>query len=213
MPEPVLVIACGALAREIVALKDRYGWHHLHLRCLDASLHNRPAEIPGRLRETIERHRDDYADIFVAYADCGTAGGIDAVLRETGATRLDGAHCYEFYAGRRAFARHADEAPGTFFLTDFLARHFDRLVVEALGLDRHPELRDAYFGHYTRLLYLSQTEDASLLARARRAADRLGLCFEHRHTGYGALESTLTAHIGTVAERSAHGSQNPDLLA
>lgn len=213
MPEPVLVIACGALAREIVALKERHGWDHLHLRCLDATLHNRPAEIPGRLRDTIEAHRGDYADVFVAYADCGTAGGIDAVLRETGATRLYGAHCYEFFAGRAAFARYAEEAPGTFFLTDFLARHFDRLVIDALALDRHPELRDSYFGHYSRLLYLSQTEDALLLSRARRAADRLGLRFEHRHAGYGELESSLKARLSTMAAGSAHGPQNPDLLA
>ena len=210
MSEPVLVIACGALAREIVALRERHGWDHLHLRCLDARLHNRPAEIPGRLRDMIERHRDAYANIFVAYADCGTAGGIDEVVREAGATRLDGAHCYEFLAGRAAFATLAAEEPGSFYLTDFLARHFDRLVIDALGLVRHPELRDVYFGNYTRLVYLSQTSDPQLLARARAAADRLGLRFEQCATGYGELEPALAARLDT---KTKHGAQDTHLLA
>ena len=195
MPEPILVIACGALSREIDALRRLWGWSHLHLKCLPAELHYRPAEIPGRLRRMIRRHRAAYDEIFVAYADCGTAGGIDRVLAEEGAERLEGAHCYEFFAGRQRFAELAAAEPGTFYLTDFLARHFDRLVIRPLGLDRHPELRGAYFGHYRRLVYLSQTEDARLLDSAVRAAARLELEFEHVRCGYGELETGLAARF------------------
>ena len=211
MPEPILVIACGALAREIDSLKRRWGWRHLHLKCIDARLHNRPAEIPGRLRRMIRKHRAEYDRIFVAYADCGTAGGIDRVLAEEGAERLEGAHCYEFFAGRKRFAELAMMEPGTFYLTDFLARHFDRFVVKPLGLDRHPELRDAYFGNYRRLVYLSQTEDARLIESAARAAARLELDFEHVHCGYGELEASLATRLGH--RPSNHGQESPSLLA
>ena len=211
MAEPILVIACGALAREIDALRRRWGWPHLHLKCIDARLHNRPAEIPGRLRRMIRRHRDAYEEIFVAYADCGTAGGIDRVLAEEGAERLEGAHCYEFFAGRERFAELAKAEPGTFYLTDFLARHFDRFVVKPLGLDRHPELRDAYFGNYRKLVYLSQTQDARLLESAAQAAARLELDFEHVHCGYGELETSLAARFGH--RQSNHGQESPRLLA
>ncbi len=193
--ETVLVIACGALAREIEAIRKSRGWEHLRLQCLDASLHNRPERIPGRLREAIRRNRDAYGRIFVAYADCGTAGGIDAVLKEEGVERLDGAHCYEFFAGSERFARLAATDPGAFYLTDFLARHFDRFVIEPLGLDRHPQLRDAYFGNYRKLVFLSQTEDEELLAAAESAAAKLKLDFEHMHTGYGGLETGLLAQF------------------
>ncbi len=209
MPEPVLVIACGALAVEIDALRRRWNWDHLHLQCIDAELHNRPAEIPGRLRQLIRRQRNRYGEIFVAYADCGTGGGIDRVLAEEGVERLEGAHCYEFFAGRERFAQLSAEEPGTFYLTDFLARHFDRFVVRPLGLDRHPQLRDAYFGNYRKLVYLSQIEDTALLAAATAAAAKLGLAFEHVHCGYGALETGLAARLG----RSEHGQKNLHLLA
>ena len=193
--QPVLVIACGALAREIEAISRRWGWKHLHLKCIDAKLHNRPAEIPARLRKMIRRHRSAYDEIFVAYADCGTGGGIDRVLAEEGAERLEGAHCYEFFAGRERFAALSMAEPGTFYLTDFLARHFDQFVTRPLGLDRNPELRDAYFGNYRKLVYLSQTEDAGLLESAARAAARLKLEFEHVHCGYGELETGLAARF------------------
>ena len=195
MPEPILVIACGALAREIHELRRHWGWEHLHLKCIDASLHNRPAQIPGRLRRMIRKHRRSYAEIFVAYADCGTGGGIDRVLEEEGAVRLEGAHCYEFLAGRSRFAELSAAEPGTFYLTDFLARHFDRFVVKPLALDRHPELRDAWFGNYRKLVYLSQTQDARLLEAAVQAAARLELDFEHVHCGYGELETSLAARF------------------
>jgi hypothetical protein len=192
---PVLVIACGALAREITDLKRSYGWSHLRLRCLDAKLHNRPAEIPERVREAIRESRAKYAQIFVAYADCGTGGALDRVLEEEGAERLPGAHCYQLFAGSRRFSMLSEAEAGTFYLTDFLARNFERLVIEPLGLDDHPDLRDAYFGNYARLVYLSQTLDAGLVQAARQAAGQLGLAFEHVHCGYGELESELAARF------------------
>ena len=191
MPEQVLVIACGALAREINELRRSFGWRHLHLKCIDARMHNRPTLIPDRLREKIRRYKHDYDQIFVAYADCGTGGAIDAVLEEEGIERLPGAHCYQFYAGVDRFAALAEKEPGTFYLTDFLAQHFERLVIRPLQIDEHPQLRDAYFGNYRRLVFLSQTSDESLLAAAKDAAKRLSLDFEHVHCGYGALETSL----------------------
>lgn len=193
MAEQILVIACGALGREINDLKKSYGWDHLHLKCIDAMLHNRPALIPDALRKKIRRYKNDYDKIFVAYADCGTGGEIDRVLEEEGGgiERLPGAHCYQFFAGTDRFKALSEAEPGTFYLTDFLAQHFDRFVVKPLKLDEHPELRDAYFGNYRRLVYLSQTDNEQWLAAARAAALRLQLEFEHVSCGYGGLESGL----------------------
>lgn len=174
MRKSVLVIACGALAREITVLKQTNGWGHLHLKCIDARLHNRPGLIPGRLRDMIRQFKDEYEQIFVAYADCGTGGDIDRVLEEEGIERLPGAHCYQFFAGAERFAALSEQEPGTFYLTDFLARHFERFVVRPLRLDEHPELRDAYFGNYKRVVFLSQTRDEALLHAARKAAGRSG---------------------------------------
>ena len=199
VPESILVIACGALAQEITALKRASGWDHLHLATMDAWLHNRPEQIPTRLREKLRHYRDRYDHVFVAYADCGTGGGIDKVLDEEGVSRLPGAHCYQFFAGAARFDTLADAEPGTFYLTDFLARHFERFVIRPLKLDAHPELRDTYFGNYRRLVYLSQQQDDELLQAARSAADRLELDFEHIHSGFGELESGLA---GFVAEAS-----------
>ena len=168
----------------------------MDLTCLPASLHNRPERIPGAVAARIRRARSDgYDRIFVAYADCGTGGLLDRVLEAEGVARLEGAHCYEVYAGRAAFAALADEEPGTFYLTDYLVRNFDRLVVRGLGLDRHPELLPLYFGNYRRLVYLAQTDDADLTARAEAAAARLGLAFERRLTGLGELTPTLAAFV------------------
>ena len=191
MSEPILVIACGALAREINALKNLHGWEHLHMKCIDAKLHFWPEKIAAELRERIRRYKNEYATIYVAYAECGTAGEIDKIIEEENLQRLPGAHCYQFFAGAEAFAEMADDEPGTFYLTDFLVRHFWKLVVVALGLDKHPELRDDYFGNYKRVVYLAQTPDETLLAEARKAAEYLRLDFEHVHTGYGELESSL----------------------
>ena len=196
MPKPILVIACGALAREITALKDSNGWDHLDLASIDAWLHNRPEKIADRLRSKIRQFRKSYSRIFVAYADCGTGGGIDKVLMEEGVERLPGAHCYEFFAGAKRFAALSDAEPGTFYLTDFLAQHFERFVIRPLGLDTHPELRDNYFGNYRRLVYLSQTHNEDLVVAAKAAAAQLGLQFEHIHCGFGDLESGLSSFVG-----------------
>src|SRR5262245_50870808 len=183
---PPLVIGCGALAPELVELTRRAGLPAMDLTCLPADLHNRPERIPAAVAARIRRaRRDGYDRIFVAYADCGTGGLLDPVLEAEGVSRLEGAHCYEVYAGRAAFATLHDEEPGTFYLTDYLVRNFDRLVVRGLGLDRHPELRPIYFGNYRRLVYLAQADDPRLTAAARRGARRLGLTFERRFTGLG----------------------------
>ena len=188
-----LIIACGALAREISALRRANGWASLDVCCLPPELHNRPERIAPAVREKIRAHRDGYRSIFVAYGDCGTGGRLDAVLREEGAERLPGAHCYEFFAGAAAFGELAEAEPGTFYLTDFLTRHFERLVVRELGLDRHPELAQEYFRNYRKLVYLAQTASAALLERAREIASGLGLAFEHRHTGFGELGTRVAA--------------------
>ncbi len=189
-----LVIGCGALAVELVELTRRAGLPAMDLACLPASLHNRPERIPAAVASRIRRARaDGYEQIFVAYADCGTGGMLDRVLEAEDVARLEGAHCYEVYAGRAAFAALADEEPGTFYLTDYLARNFDRLVVRGLGLDRHPELLPLYFGNYRRLVFLAQTDDAALTARAEAAATRLGLAFERRHVGLGELALAVAA--------------------
>jgi len=187
----VLVVGCGALANELVALTRDLP--NVDITCLPATLHNRPGGIPAAVRERIRRRRGGYDRVFVAYADCGTGGLLDPVIAEEGAERLAGAHCYEFYATSPEFARMVEEEPGTFFLTDFLARNFDRLMIKGLGLDSHPELLGQYFGNYHRLVYLAQSEDPALDATARRAARRLGLAFERRHTGYGQLGTTIAA--------------------
>jgi hypothetical protein len=197
----VLVVGCGALARELVDLTR--GLPNVDITCLPATLHNRPGGIPAAVRDRIRTRRAGYDRVFVAYADCGTGGLLDRVIEEEGVDRLPGAHCYEFYAGRPNFARLTDEEPATFFLTDFLARNFERLVWRGLGLDRHPELLPDYFRNYRRLVYLSQRDDPELVATARRAAARLGLAFEHRVTGYGELATSIvaaaTTPIGEVA--------------
>ena len=189
-PRRVLVIACGALAREILALQ-RGPLAHIDVTCLPAKLHNRPERIPGEMRRKIRENRARYDEILCLYADCGTGGELDRVLAQEGVTRIAGAHCYEFFAGASDFAAMMEEEPGTFFLTDFLVRHFDRLVIEGLGLDRFPQLRDDYFRNYRRLVYLAQFEDADLTARAQIAAERLGLAFERRLTGLGGLKKFL----------------------
>jgi len=191
----LLIIACGALAHEITALKRANGWEQLDVRCLPADLHNRPERIPAAVRALIHASRGRYRSIFVAYADCGTGGLLDAVLTEEGVERIPGAHCYEFFATSPVFAALAEAEIGTFYLTDFLLRHFERLVIQGLGLDRHPELFPTYFGNYRRLVYLAQRPSANAIERARAIAVRLGLRFESHATGYGALETALAAAV------------------
>jgi hypothetical protein len=187
-----LVIACGALAHEIAALRRLNGWDALDVQCLPPELHNYPDKIPGRVREAIEAARNRYAKIFVAYADCGTGGRLDALLEPLGIERLPGAHCYQFYATAQRFSELAEQEPGTFYLTDFLVRHFERLVAQTLGIDRHPELIAEYFRNYKRVVYLVQDEAQSDVAYARSIAVRLGLEFEVYTVGYGELATSLT---------------------
>jgi Protein of unknown function (DUF1638) len=191
MASRTLLIACGALAREVRALIERNGWSHLQLTCLPAQLHNRPERIPAAVRAKIRANRSRFARILVVYGDCGTGGELDRVLAEEGVLRIEGPHCYAFYRGLDAFLAEADAEPGCFYLTDFLARHFERLVIEGLGLDRHPELLPLYFGNYTKLVYLAQTADTEREQAAKAAALRLGLAYERRFTGYGGLADFL----------------------
>ena len=194
-----LVIACGALAHEITALKRMSGWDHLVVACLPASLHNRPEQIATKVKQKIDESRDKYRSIFVAYADCGTGGMLDSVLEKEGIERLPGAHCYEFFMGSDQFAKCADQEPGTFYLTDFLAQHFERLIMVELGIRDHPELLEMYFSNYTKLIYLSQSDTPRFLAIARAAADTLELEFEHVVTGYGELRVGLSEFASDCA--------------
>ena len=202
-PARALVIACGALAREIVDFRAANGFEHLDITCLPAKLHNRPHLIPEAVRAKIQANRARYRSIFVAYGDCGTGGLLDKVLEDEGVERIEGPHCYAFYTGQEAFAAITDDDPTQFFLTDYMVRHFDRLIIEGLGLDRWPELRDDYFGNYTNVVYISQVQDADLEAKARVAAERLGLNYVHRHVGYGELASFIETAAAAGEEAGA----------
>lgn len=189
----ILLIACGALAREILDLKAANGWTHLDLTCLPAKYHLFPEKITQAVCEAVDKHRADYDDIFVVYADCGTGGGLERACAELGVEMVAGPHCYSFFEGNAAFAGKAEEELTTFYLTDFLVRQFEAFIVRPMGLDRHPELRDMYFGNYEKLVYQAQTDDPDLTEKARACAERLGLRFERRFTGYGDLKTTLAA--------------------
>lgn len=192
IPEKVHVIACGALAREILSICAVDGLDHIDLQCLPAILHNHPERIAPAVEAAIGKARAAGAGrIFVGYAECGTQGALDALCARENVERIAGPHCFSFFAGNDDFARRWDDDFTSFFLTDFLARQFDAFVVGPLGLDRHPELREIYFGNYRKLVYLAQTKDDELLARARKAAEFLGLEFEHRFTAYGDLPDAL----------------------
>jgi hypothetical protein len=195
----VLVLACGAIAREVLSVIRLNGWENVTLRCLPAKLHSRPELIAPAVDAKLTELAGRYQRVFVAYADCGTGGALDEVLDRQGVERLPGAHCYGFLTGNAAWEKLHDAEPATFYLTDFLARHFEALVIRGLGLDRHPELLPQYFGNYRRVLYLSQTSDDDLRARARAAAERLGLAYEERRTGYGDLVPSLTRFVETTA--------------
>ena len=192
VPERSLIIACGALAREISSLIAINRWSHIELQCLNASLHNTPAEIPRHLAEKIQVARGHYRRILIAYADCGTAGEIDRLIEtEDNVSRMPGAHCFAAFAGIARYESMMNENPGTFWLTDFLVKHFKSMVIDSLGLEDHPELKALYFDHYNRVVYLSQADDEVLLASAEAAADFLGLAFEHLPTGYGEIEQSV----------------------
>lgn len=187
----LLLLACGALAHEILALKRANGWDHMDLHCLPAILHNSPERITPAVEDAVAKFRADYDDIFVVYADCGTGGLLLEKCKELGVQMVPGPHCYSFFEGNDQFTAHAEDNVTAFYLTDFLTRQFDAFVIKPLGLDRHPALRDMYFGNYEKLVYLAQTDDPALTEKARAAAERLGLTFERRFTGYGDLAAEL----------------------
>lgn len=184
----ILILACGALAREILALTRQMP--HIDLQCLPAILHNHPDRIVPAVKDAVTK-ADGYDRIFLAYADCGTGGLLEKAAAEMRIDMLPGPHCYAFFEGTDEFLARAEDEFTAFYLTDFLARQFDAFVWEPLGLDRHPELRDTYFGHYEKLVYQAQTDDPALTEKARDCADRLGLSFERRFTGYGDLETAI----------------------
>ncbi len=198
----ILVITCSAVAREVNDIKKLGQWAQMDLQSITADLHATPEKIPLAVADKIDRARDAYDHIFVAYGDCGTSGALDKVLEQRGVSRLPGAHCYDFLAGEETYARLQDEEPGTFYLTDFLARHFERLVIGTLGLDKHPELKSTYFGNYTRLVYLAQTDSDELTEMAQKAADKLGLRFERIFTGTGEMLPALDAAMQAAMWRS-----------
>ena len=187
----VLLIACGALAREILDLKRVNGWDHLDLTCLPAIYHLHPERIVEEVRNAVVKHRDTYDKVFVVYADCGTGGLLQAACKELGVDMVEGPHCYSFFEGNQAFEKLSEGEMTAFYLTDFLVRQFDAFVWKPMGLDKHPELRDMLFGNYTTLIYQAQTDDPGLTKKARDCADRLGLTFERRFTGYGDLKTAL----------------------
>jgi hypothetical protein len=199
-PGRILLIACGALAREVVDLMRLNAWPHMDVTCLPAGWHNTPQFIAEGVREKIHRARGAYDRIYVLYGDCGTGGDLDRVIEEEKVERIEGPHCYAFYTGVDRFIEEADADPTCFYLTDYLARHFDRLILKGLGIDRHPELLPMYFGNYTALVYLAQTDDPDLRAKAAAAAERLGLEYRYRLAGYGELE-----HFMAKAAKGAKG--------
>jgi hypothetical protein len=190
----ILLIACGALAREILAVKETNGWSHMDLKCLPAILHHSPKEITAAVEEAVAKHRDHYEKLFVVYADCGTGGLLEASCERMGVEMVAGPHCYSFFEGNDVF--EARDEITAFYLTDFLVRQFDAFVTKPLGLDRHPQLRDMYFEHYEKVVYQAQTKNPDLEAKARECAKALGLPYEYRFTGYGELETAIRDQAG-----------------
>jgi len=187
----VLLLACGALAREILALIKVNGWSHMELQCLPANLHLTPDKIPDAVEAVVLKVRDKFDEIFVVYADCGTGGMLQVRCDKLGVKMIEGPHCYSFFEGNDTFAAHSETEFTAFYLTDFLVRQFDSFVWKPMGLDRHPQLRDMYFGNYEKLVYLAQTNQPDLNTLAEEAADRLGLIYERRFTGYGDLQTEM----------------------
>ncbi len=187
----VLLLACGALAHEILALKRLNNWDHMDLQCLPANLHLYPDKIPNAVEQAVLKHRETYETIFVVYADCGTGGLLQAKCAELGVEMVDGPHCYSFFEGNDVFAKTTEDEITAFYLTDFLVKQFDAFIMKPMGLDRHPELRDMYFGNYTKVVYQAQINDPVLDAKAQECADKLSLPLERRFTGYGDLEVAL----------------------
>jgi hypothetical protein len=192
--EKVQIIACGAIAREILAIRDTNGLDHIDLECLPAIWHVYPERIAPALREKIAAAKAaGYGRIFIGYAECGTQGQIDKICAEEGIERIAGPHCYAFFSGTEKFLAECEHEFTAFYLTDLITRQFEAFVIEPLKLDRHPELRDMVFGNYTKIVYLAQTDDPALQAKAKWAADYLRLDYEYRFTGYGDLDPALRA--------------------
>ncbi|MDG1103507.1 MAG: DUF1638 domain-containing protein [Ascidiaceihabitans sp.] len=187
----ILLIACGALAREILNLKKANGWDHMDLTCLPAKLHLYPEKITEAVTEAVVKNRASYDEIFVVYADCGTGGLLQTACDDMGVQMVAGPHCYSFFEGNKRFADISESEFTAFYLTDFLVRQFEAFIIKPMGLHSHPELRDLYFGNYEKLVYQAQTDDPALTEKAKAAAETLGLAFERRLTGYGDLEVTL----------------------
>jgi hypothetical protein len=194
-----LVIACGALARELISVIRLNKWSHIDVTCLPAILHNRPERITAAVHGKIVAARGRYQRIVCLYGDCGTGGGLDAMLRDEGIERIEGDHCYAFYAGLEAFERLAEAEIGTFYLTDYLVRFFDRLIIEGLGIDRFPHLQAEYFRHYRRVVWLAQMPDETLRQKAEAAAQRLRLPLEIRTTGLAGLAGFLEVQAPQAA--------------
>ncbi len=197
MKKTVNIIACGALANELVALKSLNDWQHFNVDCVPAKYHSTPELIPDAVREKITKFSNDNdGEILIAYGDCGTGGELDRIIEDSNAagiktSRIPGAHCYQFFAGQQEFEDLHEAEIGTFYLTDFLTQHFETYVWKMLGLDRKPELLEMYFGNYKKLIYLAQTENADLTEKAKIGAERLGLSFERIFTGYGEMQTEL----------------------
>lgn len=191
-PTKIRVIACGMIAREVLAVNRQLGFDHVDLKCLPADYHHHPEKIaPAMDKAIIQAREEGYDHVFAGYADCGTYGELDKVCDKHGISRIDGLHCFAFYMGNDTFEEQQDASIETFFITDFLARHFETFLLRPLGIDKHPELKDMYFGNYRKALYLAQTKDPELELRAKEAADFLGLEYEYRFTGYGDLLGEL----------------------
>ena len=187
----ILIIGCGAIAHEVSEIIELNNWDNVRLQCLNAELHNTPKILPRKIKEAIDSNINDYSKIFLAYADCGTGGLIDLLLKDYDIERLDGAHCYEFYSGSSVFKELSEKEIGTFYLTDFLVKNFDRLVIEGLGIQKYPSLKEDYFRNYKNVVYLAQLQDNVLESKARECADYLNLEFSTLFTGLNNLENQL----------------------
>ena len=187
----ILIIGCGAIAHEINEIIKLNNCNNVSLQCLNADLHNTPKRLPTKIKETIESNLKEYSKIFLAYADCGTGGLIDSMLKNYDIERLEGAHCYEFYAGSSLFKDLSDREIGTFYLTDFLVKNFKRLIIDGLGISKHPSLKDEYFKNYKNIVYLAQKHDNDLELKAKDCANYLNLEYSVHYTGLGNFEDQL----------------------
>ena len=187
----ILIIGCGAIAHEVSEIIELNNWDNVRLQCLNAELHNTPKILPRKIKEAIDSNINDYSKIFLAYADCGTGGLIDLLLKDYDIERLEGAHCYEFYSGSSVFKELSEKEIGTFYLTDFLVKNFDRLVIEGLGIQKYPSLKEDYFRNYKNVVYLAQLQDNVLESKARECADYLNLEFSVHFTGLKNLGNQL----------------------